>query len=331
MNQLELMKQIAELTPTIKELSNKNIDTLSSINFKKIEDMSESIKIIEKNIENIKRISTNIKNIKNVDTKISQLPIKQIEYVAKHFNEIKQYANVIEENKENIQFLQNESHRLASISYNIKSINDVANHLDELTELSENMLELLDTKHIVEHKVSYIMNQTAFVINQVEEAKKLYEKTVGVQQDINKKISQLKTLRIKVQFVNPNQEKAKYNQDKNILYLDIPRGPEGPRGNYKGDPGEKGKDGKDFKIDFYGLKKDMVRYGHFRQGTSFLSLDELPTRIYFKRSNKHNDWTQGQPFGIGCREYHDIEGHVDIVDGINIKALVEAVKKELES
>ena len=63
-----------------------------------------------------------------------------------------------------------------------------------------------------------------------------------------------------------------------------------------------GKDGKDFSASFYGLKRELSRYGNSVKGTSFVSLDESPTMIYFKISDALDDWSQGQAFGISNGE-----------------------------
>ena len=95
----------------------------------------------------------------------------------------------------------------------------------------------------------------------------------------------------------------------------------------KGDEGEPGKPGSDFQPTLMGPKQEMFRYGSRPRGTSYLSLDELPTMLYFRKSDTQNDWTEGQPFGIGGSFYED--GDTSIVNGINVQKLTQEVIHEL--
>jgi hypothetical protein len=134
----------------------------------------------------------------------------------------------------------------------------------------------------------------------------------------------LHTFEVKTFTIEPDRKGySKYEQDKNTLNLFIPKGEEGDKGEKgdagrrgqrgvpgtaveKGDVGESGitgRDGKNFRVDIYGMKRERSIYGNRAVGTSFLSLDENPTMIYFRKSNTLDDWTSGQPFGISHGDF----------------------------
>ncbi len=79
-----------------------------------------------------------------------------------------------------------------------------------------------------------------------------------------------------------------------------------------------------------GLLLDKNKYNNYPTGTSFLSLDEIPTMIYFRKSNAMNDWTEGQPFGVSNGGYSDEDKGIDIVEGINIDELTTHIIKNME-
>lgn len=116
---------------------------------------------------------------------------------------------------------------------------------------------------------------------------------------------------------------SKYESSENTLNLFIPKGQEGEKGDKGeigrrgqrgipgtatnqgaiGETGQPGRNGNDFAINIYGMLREKSMYGNRPVGTSFLSLDETPTMIYFRKSNALDDWTEGQPFGIGNGDF----------------------------
>jgi len=75
----------------------------------------------------------------------------------------------------------------------------------------------------------------------------------------------------------------------------------------------------------------MKKYGNMPIGFSFMSLDETPTMIYFRKSNVKDDWTGGQPFGITDGE----EARITVSDserigGYTLDQIMMAIKTNVE-
>lgn len=115
---------------------------------------------------------------------------------------------------------------------------------------------------------------------------------------------------------------SRYESSENTLNLFIPQGKEGAKGEIgegrrgqrgipgtatnqgaTGDVGRAGRDGDDYNINIFGMLREKSIYGNRPVGTSFLSLDESPCMIYFRKSNTLDDWTDGQPFGLSHGDF----------------------------
>ncbi len=77
-----------------------------------------------------------------------------------------------------------------------------------------------------------------------------------------------------------------YNPTTGAFIIGLPKGP-------KGDIGES------FNVDKTGTLANKSNYDGASQGFAYLSLDEAPTKVYFKKSDDSGDWTDGVPFGKG--------------------------------
>ncbi|RLA65926.1 MAG: hypothetical protein DRQ78_04915 [Epsilonproteobacteria bacterium] len=138
---------------------------------------------------------------------------------------------------------------------------------------------------------------------------------------------QLQDFQVKTFIIEPDRKGySKYESKENTLNLFVPQGKEGKEGEKgddgrrgqrgvpgtavekgdTGDVGQSGRNGQNFRIDLFGNKREMARFGNRAIGTSFLSLDESPVMIYFRNSNTLDSWTKGQPFGISEGETANI-------------------------
>lgn len=63
--------------------------------------------------------------------------------------------------------------------------------------------------------------------------------------------------------------------------------------------GLKGERGEAFDVDASGTLANRTAYDGAAQGFAYLTLDESPTMVYFKKSDTNADWTTGVPFGQG--------------------------------
>ena len=137
-----------------------------------------------------------------------------------------------------------------------------------------------------------------------------------------------------------------YNPTNNELTLRIPRGKTGKTGTgirggpgkpgipgtavNQGKKGEPGKNGTNFAPSAIGGNIDINKYNNYPVGFSFLNLDEIPAMIYFRKSNKTGDWTEGQPFGVSNGGYSEDGRGIDIVNGINIDELTTHILRNLK-
>jgi predicted DNA-binding protein len=212
-----------------------------------------------------------------------------------------------------------------NMSTKIDLVLDMKEKLEELaSNLGESRLVLDEMKELA----LQAKNSSMLAVNMVNKAN-IIEKRIDEKLNRMEAIEKtMKEFSVKVEHVGSERGPAHaYDCKTNTLELVIPRGKMGPRGQFKGDTGESGKDGKDFQPTVMGPKGEMPHYGNRPIGTSYLSLDEIPTMIYFRKSNNPNDWTDGQPFGVGGNFYTDTD--TSIVDGINIQKLTDEVINEL--
>lgn len=77
--------------------------------------------------------------------------------------------------------------------------------------------------------------------------------------------------------------------------------------------GLKGERGEAFNIDASGTIANRTAYDGASQGFAYLSLDESPTKVYFKKSDISGDWTAGVPFGQGEKGEKGAQG-ISITD-----------------
>ena len=99
---------------------------------------------------------------------------------------------------------------------------------------------------------------------------------------------------------------AMYDSGTGVLTLGIPSGP-------KGDTGDS------FQVNASGPIAGRSAYDGAASGFSYLSLDESPTNIYFKKTDTNADWSTGVSFGKGDTGDTGIQG-ASILSGTGIPA-----------
>ena len=78
-----------------------------------------------------------------------------------------------------------------------------------------------------------------------------------------------------------------------------------------------------------GRKEQRNRYANRPVGFSFLSLDESPTMIYFRKSNALDDWTDGNPFGSSDGGYAKKSQDAERFAGMTLAELTAYIKTRL--
>jgi len=212
----------------------------------------------------------------------------------------------------------------------------LSTNIDLVLDMEEKIDKLLDESSEVDGKMGIIRDYMRRASNSAIVAVNMVNKANVIERRMDEKLKKMEEIyasmtefRVSVEHVgSEDSPRSVYDRTNNNLELSIPAGKTGPRGNYKGDKGESGDDGKDFSVSYQGLRRERGRYCNHPVGTSYLSLDEIPTMIYFRKSNANDDWTDGQPFGVGGEFYE--KDDTSIVNGINVQRLTDQVMYELD-
>jgi len=215
-----------------------------------------------------------------------------------------------------------------ALTTKIDSVLDIEEKMDAVINLSPKSIEAA-------YKVSKLHAEAKTYATEARKSNELIAKAESRIDEKLKKIEGLvvksRTMEISVEHLTEHDSPySSYDQDTNRLVLGIPSGKTGPRGKYKGDKGEPGRNGSSFSPSYFGRLLDRNMYSGYPVGISFLSLDEIPTMIYFRKSNALDDWTDGQPFGVSNGGYSDEENGIDIVNGINIDEITTHILNNIK-
>jgi len=336
MNFMEKLIRIEDillpLEPLVKKLTPDIISSILSLaKIKNLNEVTQAAKLLETHSDQLYLLQKNIKELQQINDLFTRETLGELLDLNSYKSQLLQTAMTKDEIsgamavRDNIDELLSLSQRLNEIDNVSKLITELEKTKTLLSATTESAQKSIDVLAATETQLAEVQNQMFKIKEEQSTTKQILKQA---QQEMNK----IRTFNVSVDFVEYEGNKSTYffNRKTNTLNIQLREGKQGVPGNYKGDKGDPGQNGTNFKIDFFGYKQDMVRYGRFLQGTSFLALDEIPVRIYFKKTNKTNDWTKGQPFGIGCREYKDEQGFVNIVDGLNVDLLAKEVEKRLK-
>jgi len=340
-------KNIGKLEQLIKFMDTKNMDVINRFMELDINEIKSIIKISKKLeskyglLETIERGIPDIEDVSDIQNQVSHVSdirdnigivagkINAIDYLAAYHNDYVSVLNMTD-SIERILDMDKLMKDTLAISSEISTISKISNEISSNVERIEEAAEQVGSDAI---EVSRALNK----IGQIE-------RSIDIKlAQMNETYTRMKEFQVRVSFVESWQKsKSNYSPTDNVLDLWIPKGEKGQKGEKgerglpgkqgipgvatnQGKQGEPGRDGANFRIDTFGKKSDIKRYGNRPVGTSFLSLDEIPTMIYFRKSNALDDWTEGQPFGVSNGGYSDDGKGIDIVNGINIDELTSHV------
>jgi energy-converting hydrogenase A subunit M len=227
------------------------------------------------------------------------------------------------------------------LSTSIIQCNGLEPTLKEVLSMNEDIRLVLENKEKIED-INVTMSGMQDALNQMESmylrTRKDLEEISKIKSDIedlsadmrmhsniaSAEMKKLKEFQVKSFTIQSDRKGySKYEPKENTLNLFIPKGEKGEKGEKgsdgrrgqrgipgtatnqgkQGEAGRDGNNGENFKIDIFGMKREMAMYGNRAVGTSFLSLDESPVMIYFRKSNTLDDWTDGQPFGMSHGDF----------------------------
>ena len=291
-----------------------------------------------KHIKNVVDIKNEVKHVSDMQDSIG-LVAGKIDEV----NKVAEYATTFG----GIQAMKPILDDILSMSVKIDTVIDMDESITNAISVEKRLDEKLDEIREFAIRASNSSTLAVDMLNKINIKEKLIDEKLKKMEIIDRGI---KGLTITVDNLAPGSNPfSRFNREKFNLHLGIPAGKQGVTGKsvqgkrgVKGNPGipgsatnqgkigESGRDGSDFKPSFFGKINRRSRYGNQPVGTSYLSLDEIPTMIYFRKSNALDDWTEGQPFGVSNGGYIDSEEGLNIIDGLDINRLTQHIINELK-
>ena len=336
------MKTFGEKFKRIAQHADEIIDLAERIDDKLISDINEISEYdVDKLISAAETISSYMKTITEVHNGMSYIQrVVEMQNQVTYVSDIRDSIGLVAGNINHIKNVSEYKDRVSAVAA-MKPMMDetlaMSTSMDKLFDMEEDIATVLDTAERMDAISSKIHNDMISAKKYSMKAEELYDKVSKAENrilkkvsEIDEKISKINNLKIIVKHLSPDEAGySTYNEDKSILEIGIPSGKEGPRGKYKGDKGEPGRDGKDFAPSYMGKLFERSRYDNYPGGISFLSLDEMPTMLYFKKSDSIGDWTEGQPFGY-TEGFDKIEvGNSKRLGGYTVNELLEHIRKKM--
>ena len=285
---------------------------------------------LKKMIESLDRIDDNKQNISSVLTGMSYIErVVEMQSQVTYVSDIRDSIGLVAGSVDKIKATAESLTLLDEIQGMGTEIDSVLKMKDEIREVLENkdrIEEINSTATGMQSAMQEIEDMYLVTKQNLEEMKVVrndMEMMLGetrMQSDLAASaVNRLRTFQVKTFMIEEDRKGySKYEPKENTLNLFIPKGKtgeegkkgevgrRGQRGNpgtavHRGDPGEpgpSGRNGQNFRVDIFGYKRELKRFGNRVMGTSFVSLDENPVMVYFKKSDALDSWTDGQPFGI---------------------------------
>ncbi len=345
------MKDLISLSDNLEDIKSLN-DSFLSLNTKMLEKIVIASEKIEASRQDILLVENSIHDIRAVAEMKKQVSLvssigDSIGLIAGCTDDIKRaadYANVFG----GVAAMKPMIEETLKLSIKMDLVLDLEEKMDSMLAVEKRLDAKIKVMNGIEHRTSKSEMLAVNMLNKISTKEKTIEEKL---KEIKKLHIQFTEFNVDIGFVDHKHDSSSnYNSLTHTLSLKIKEGEPGVKGDQgeegspgrrgipgtavaKGDDGEKGdkgKDGNNFIINVMGKKRELAIYGNRPVGTSFLSLDEIPCMIYFRKSNVLNDWTKGQPFGVSNGGYIDDDRGIDIVNGININELTSHILKNMK-
>lgn len=328
----ELKPKIDEIMSAVQTLSPENISILrkaNSIDFdqvekvvtasNKIKDSQKDILLIENGIHDIREvvaIQNQVRYVSDIRDQISILAGDR----GKEFSKISESIADIEL----VQNMTDDIRLVLELRSAIEKVIKMEDKIEELSQLNDSIHEGIRISEDLQLRTKQSEESAVNILNEI----KIRERNIDEKLKKMERFQEgFENLDVRTTHLPSTADAyARFSKSDWVLELGVPSGKVGPQGekgerglqgpigipgvaSREGKEGKPGKDGKDFSVSASGRYVDRPKYGNRPTGTSFLSLDEVPVTIYFKRSDELNDWTEGQPFGL----HSGLIGEVDIM------------------
>ncbi len=324
-----LLKVGDMLTPEVLEILN----AVGNVDWNNIHETIEGAHKIEHAMGDVTKIANGMVDIQSVakmETQVFALSErrKDIGLVAGNIKEIEKILDM-REIMTNIIDVKNLMNDVVKIEPLLEEVLDMKGEIEATNFIAIAMHENMKKIEELQIQASNSSRMAADMLNKMNIMEKRIDEKLKRTEEAERRINGLD---ITVEYLAPGHTPySRHNKQDGVLSLGIPTGKQGTKGKTgEGDRGLRGKpgvpgsttnegkqgmsgqNGDNFKVDIYGDRRELTRYGNRPIGTSFLALDESPAMIYFRKSNALDDWTEGQPFGIS-------DG------GLTLKELTDAV------
>lgn len=317
------------VTPEIVE----NINKASKIDWDNAGVMLEKYDAVGRNIHAVSKLTHSLDAIEEL-AKVSD----SLNCMSKSKATMILVANHIEDIKKVAEYSSTYGGVMAMVPM-LEEVLAMSTKIDAVLDLEENMERVNMKLELVQDQLTNVAKLNAESIKAAECSANMLNEIKIREKVMDEKLKRMERIEerfedfnISVEFVsNRTRGSSNFNRDNSELQIRIPSGEQGLPGDsiqgergtkgdigipgsatMEGKQGKPGLNGENFKVDIYGEKRELARYGNRPVGTSFLSLDESPTMIYFRKSNALDDWTQGQQFGVSHGEL-SIEILTDLV------------------
>ena len=309
------------LTPEMIEKINKS----SIVDAVKIDKLSKSAQFIESKKETLDGLHANISimdDLVGMKEEISTASSMKddVKRLLENKNDIAKLISM----KKDISAIVEMKQLLSDIKDmkdDISYVSDMKDDIELAANISEKIRDDILRLEVIRDNVSDAEER---ISKKLSDAEEINTRTISLLKNIENKILTLKNISVSSCQINSDEEfRSEYDSKTNTIKLYVPKAKDGKRGEKgdrgdrgdrgipgiatnqgkQGEPGINGRNGENFKVDIYGMKKEMSMYGNRAVGTSFVSLDESPSMIYFRKSNSLDDWTDGQPFGISHGDF----------------------------
>lgn len=268
----------------------------------------KEIELCAEHIEAIEFVSKHVDEIQKVQDAANALirineSLDEVLEVQDNLDSIKS----LYENLKAIQDIGDSIEGLKLLAQNIKALKAIYNDIEDLAALGENIDQLLEVyenidsilqavesaKHIHEYVAlarAWATQTAAPVVDSLYGAKYYADKASKALKTILEKEEELKKLAAVWFTPSVSQEGIISWTNNGDLKNPDPVNIKGP----KGDKGDQGERGWSYNPNYIGNTADRSKYDAEKKGASFLDIDT--GLLYFKKSDKHGDWSEGYEF-----------------------------------
>lgn len=341
------LKYISTILPNINKLIelHAHMESIDPRVLTMFDKDSATLRVLDKATTDIERISSLHNEVNETISEMNDLCISESDMLV-----FRQIVGSITD----IKSLSMVSNDISTLACSAEEVSTIGKKIKELMAVHGFLPDILEAKDSLEELKHHTISAEVLCAN-LSDAREKEEKSIKnleisrnillecktILADVKKEKKEMiniantvKTFTISTSFIDSDsyvKPFSEYNIEKNNLHLVIKNGKTGEKGDFKGSAGSPGEDGKSFSPMFCGSKVERGRYSSYKAGVSYLALDEIPVKLYFKRSQLENDWTDGVPFGVVDGGFMDKGKEISVVGGVDLDKLTEYIISKINN